>query len=786
MTVPLQANIEPQLFAPIRRIAQLLIAIVHGVFFLPQANAQQQTTLAAIGQWRDHLPYQSTIDLVKTETKVYCATPYGLFAVDLADNETERLNKTNGLSDIGISRIYYDGMEKKLIIAYTNSNIDLYDGSSTINIPAIKQKNIVGDKTVYNIFTHNGFAYLSTGIGIIVVDEKKHEIKDSYFIGSGGNYLKINGTITDGTWLYAATAAGLKKAPLNSTNLADYRTWQEVPGFGNGNINDVVLLNGSIIVSANDSLYSFKNNIRSFLYAGTLPVISIKTAESKIIVCHRNNAGASKVVVLSESGAIEKTAAQPGVISFPKQALQINGNLWTADFFGGLSKQTANGFDRFVPNGPPASASGELTIANHVLWAASGEVNNAWNYQYNRNGVLRFKADNWKTYNQYNNYPQLDTVLDFMATAIDPKDQTLWAGSYGGGLAHITTDDKVQLFKQNSSLQPASGDPTSYRVSGLAFDGGGNLWISNYGAANNISVRKPDGSFKSFRIPFFLTENAVAQMLVDDNDFKWIISPKGNGLVCFNSGANIDNTNDDQWKYFRSGLAQGNLPNNEVLAITKDKQGSIWVGTANGIGIIDCGADVFSAQGCEAVLPVVQTGQFNGYLFQGEQVQAIAVDAANRKWIGTKNGAWLISPDGITTITHFTEDNSPLLGNDVKRIAIDGQTGEVFFATFKGICSYRGTATGGAKTNKDLLVFPNPVPAGYSGTIAIKALAENAFVKITELNGRLVYQTRALGGQAVWNGQDLNRRKVAAGVYLVLVTDESRKEKTAGKIFILK
>ncbi len=786
MITPIQSYFKIITLLLSRYFTAIFLCAYQIIFLLPLANAQQNTSLTPIGLWREHLPYQNTIDLIKTENKIFCATANSLFSVDLADNDIERLSKINGLNDIGISRIGYDAIEKKLIITYTNSNIDLYDGNNTFNITDFKRKSILGDKTIYNIFTYNSLAYLSTGIGIVVVDEKKHEIKDSYFIGNGGSYVKVNGVTSDGVWLYAATADGLKRALLNSTNLADYRAWQNISSFGTGNISDVSILNNAVVVSKNDSLYSFKNNVITFLYRDAFPIISCRIAEGKLIICHRTNAGASKVVVLNENGAVEKTIAQPGIISFPKQALLVNGNVWTADFFGGLSKSTGTSFERYIPNGPPGTVSGEIAILNHVLWAGSGEVNSSWNYQYNRIGILRFKEDNWKTYDQYNGYPQLDSVLDFITIAIDPKDETLWGGSYGGGLAHITSDDKLQIFKQNSSLQPASGDPTSYRVSGLAFDTDNNLWISNYGAANNISVRKADGSFKSFRIPFFLSENAVAQIITDDNNYKWIISPKGNGLICYNSGSNIDVTNDDQWKYFRNGVGQGNLPNNEILSIAKDKQGIIWVGTTNGIGIIDCGADVFSPQGCNAILPVVQTDQFAGYLFQGEAVQAIAIDGANRKWIGTKNGVWLISPDGDKTILRFTEDNSPLLNNDVKKIAIDGQTGEVFFATFKGICSYRSTATDGNSFNQNLLVFPNPVPAGYAGTIAIKGLAENAFVKITELNGRLVYQTRALGGQAVWNGLDLNKRKVNAGVYLVLITDETRKEKAAAKIFVLK
>lgn len=265
---------------------------------------------------------------------------------------------------------------------------------------------------------------------------------------------------------------------------------------------------------------------------------------------------------------------------------------------------------------------------------------------------------------------------------------------------------------------------------------------------------------------------------------KWIVSP-GNGLICFNTGQSIDNTGDDQWKLYTTGKGAGNLPSNDVLCIATDKNSFIWVGTDKGIGVVQCPQQVFTAQGCDAVLPVVQQDNFAGYLFSDEMVQTIAVDGADRKWVGTKNGVWLLSPDGAAIIYRFTDDNSTLLSNDVKKITIDGKTGEVFFATAKGICSFRSTATQGDADNTNVLVFPNPVPPGYNGTIAIRGLVDNAIVKITQLDGRLVYQTRALGGQAVWNGKNYKGGSVATGVYLVLVSDDSRTEKIATKIVFI-
>jgi ligand-binding sensor domain-containing protein len=349
----------------------------------------------------------------------------------------------------------------------------------------------------------------------------------------------------------------------------------------------------------------------------------------------------------------------------------------------------------------------------------------------------------------------------------------------------MNENKSIQVYKQNSPLKSPPSQANVYNVSGLAFDQQNNLWVANYGSPQQLHVLKADGNWKSFTIPFALNENAVSQIVIDDVNQKWIISPKGNGLICFSDGNTIDNTGDDHWRMFKMGIGNGNLPDNNVLSIVKDKDDFIWVGTSAGVAIIPCLSEIFSNTSCEAVIPIVQSGGFNNFLFHDEQVQCMAVDGGNRKWVGSRNGIWLISPDGEQTIYHFTEDNSPLLSNDVRKITIDGTTGEVFFSTAKGISSFRSTATEGGPGNSNVLVYPNPVPPGYLGQIAIRGLVNNAIVKITELDGRLVYQTRALGGQAIWNGQDYHGRRVASGIYLVMVTDDNRKENLATKIVFL-
>lgn len=757
----------------------LIITLLTSIY---QSAAGQ---LPPIGQWREHLPYSNAKQVTDGNDKIWAATDFSLFSIDKDENSIDRWSAVNGLSETGIRCIGWNNSNSTLIIAYNNSNIDLLSNGSVRTISAIKNSTQPGDKTIYRIFCTNNLVYLSTGIGIIVIDPVKREVKDTYILGFAGDKIKVNSVSADNSFLYAATAEGLKKAPLNSGNLADYRNWQLVSGSNGlpaGEPKQVITVANDIIVNCNDSLYIQQSGNWTLLYRDGWKISDLQPAADKIIASETlSNNG--RVIRISKSGNIEQTVQDNRFTSSPVQTVFTNNEYWIADSVMGLSKFSSNSFQSYLPNSPLSVASGDMKAFKGKLWVAAGAVNSSFQPAGNKKGIFEFSGNQWKNYSR-NTIPAFDSLPDSYVLAIDPSNETLWAGSMGGGLFSLR-DNTVTIYKQNSPLQPASFAPGSYRISGLAFDVENNLWISNYGAPQNLHVRKKDGNWRSFSIPFPLNESAAGAIVIDDLNQKWIIAPNQQGLICFNHGSSIDNAADDRWKWYRSGQGNGNLPDNDVRCIVKDRNSFIWVGTRRGIGIIQCPQEVFSNQGCEALLPVVQQDNFAGYLFRDEEVQTIAVDGADRKWVGTKNGVWLISADADKTIYRFNTSNSPLPDNDVNRIAIDETTGEVFFSTAKGIVSFRSTATDGASNNNNILVFPNPVPPGYSGTIAIRGLVNNAIVKITELDGRLVYQTRALGGQATWNGKNYKGQQIASGVYLVLVNDDGKQEKAVSKIVFL-
>ena len=245
----------------------------------------------------------------------------------------------------------------------------------------------------------------------------------------------------------------------------------------------------------------------------------------------------------------------------------------------------------------------------------------------------------------------------------------------------------------------------------------------------------------------------LAKLLIDKNDQKWI-QLKNNGLIVFDERRQGIKT-----RKLTNSENSGNLASNRVYSFAEDLEGEIWIGTDNGVSVFYDSNTIF--QGENATQVVVTLGDYNSYLLEGQQINDIEIDGANRKWFATNNsGVIVTSASGVEEIYHFTTENSPLFSNKVLDIEMNGVTGEVFFVTEKGIISMRSESTQGNTDFSEVLVFPNPVKPDYSGPITIKGLITDAVVKITDVSGNLIYETIATGGQAVWDGKSFDGQKI--------------------------
>lgn len=745
-------------------------------------HAQQRP----IGYWRSHLPYNTSVSAAwNGGDTLYVATEKSFYIYNIATKESEGFSKVEGMADVGMSYIAYDEKTRTVILAYENSNIDLFEDGSFYNLPDLKQKNITGGKAINHIYTSSGLAYVSTDAGILVIDLDKKEIKETYNFTVNGNNIAIKSLSIDGNFIYAATDKGLYRNTRNAINLQNFSSWAKLDT--TRAFISVAAYESKIFVAAADTLFVLDNNNLKYIYRTDTNIRHLDAATDGVWISEGYNT--------TFTGKGKKMSADYSFIDsfktngYCNQLVQSRvDNIWVVDAFNGLNIREYKGdpYRIITPQGPSSFPSYDLYVHKNELWVAHGGYNEKLKANESGAGFSGYVDGKWKVYKLGDYKPFGDTMKDF-SKIIKDNNGVLYAGSAQSGLFILKPDGSTEYYKQNSFIDPSSVSSTWHIVGGFAIDNNDNLWMTAYGAKRELVVKTKDGLWHPLTVPIFRSgiQNAAASIIVDDNNLKWYATTGGGGgVIVYDDNNTPESAFDDRYRQLLSGKGTGGLADNEVYCLAKDKNGSIWIGTKNGISIVSCAAQVIDGS-CEAENRIVQYDKFAGYLFQEEIIKTIAVDGANRKWIGTNNGVWLISEEGDKVINRFTADNSPLPSNLIQKIVIDPATGDVYIGTEQGLVSYRGTATDGGKENTDVKVFPNPVKSGYNGTIAIKGLVENADVRITDISGQLVYRTKALGGQAVWNGVDYTGRRPQSGVYLVFITNKDGSQTNVAKMVFM-
>lgn len=745
---------------------------------------QIQAQDLAIGDWRSHLPYTFAVSVTQSDEAIYFAGTESVFSMNKIDNSIELFNKVTGLSDAGIQRINFNKHNNTLLIAYSNSNMDLVlADNSVINISAIKDEGITGDSKIYHIRFQEQFAWLSTGFGVVKLDTENAEIRFTTFTN-----LQVNSTAIYEDFIYASTEDGLYRTNLNTTELyqANFANWEKIddtyglPSAYYSNVNEA--FSGKLYADVNDTLFVYDGNEWAFFYHEDRAIASLNGGVSKLIAA-RNGSG-DRVNLIALDGTAQ-SISNGNLVGSTAEAIQdANGVVWIADRFRGAgSFDTATGSPQeYDVDGPQSSSVGEIVVHEGEVWVAATSVKPLWQRRNKSDGFYQYAQNEWSNYRP-ESFPDLGqrNYLDFVSIAVRPSDGHVFAGSYTGGLLEFDGTEMTYYNDSNSPLERPIGDEFSVRIAGLTFDRNDNLWMTNYASPTPIAVLEPDGTWHTFTPS--LSYSFPTQIVVDFNGYKWFASGQSaNGFLVFDDGGTFNDTSDDRYKVINKNNSE--MESDAIKSLALDLDGNMWVGTGKGLVVFECTGQIFD-DGCAGRKPVFEEGEDDEYLFKDITINTIAIDGANQKWVGTDVGLFLLDEDVEEELLEFNTQNSPIFSDEIIDVAIDGNTGEVFIGTGKGIISYRAEATDGRGFFSNVYAFPNPVRPDYEGPIAIKGLVENANIKITDVSGTLVYETTALGGQAVWDGNDYNGRRAASGVYIVYATSRDGLTRMATKVLLM-
>ncbi len=774
---------------------KLFITILIFILALP-VRAQVR-----VGEWEDQLSFGQAISLVEARGIIWCATRSGLFSYDPASETIAKWSKVNGLSDVEIACLAYSEEHNTLIVAYSNSNIDLLKNHRIINIPDIKRKAISGSKRINSIQIENDEALLSCGFGIIRLNLVRNEVASTYYIGPDGSHIEVYETMVfHYDSIFAATEKGIYKASKYDPDLENFRSWSLVPGqpFSGEAYNHLAYHDGTLwashlSTSGNvDSIFTYDgyewewfpryyNDIRRMRFIGD---------ELMVVSSYQINFIGTDGILHRNINHYWEDIINPGDLMVDKQ-----GTAWIADRdFGLIITRDFSEFIRRKPEGPRDRKTFDLAVAGGDLWIASGGYDASWNNIWNNSGVSAKLDGSWKAFTP-NTVLAWGDIRDIVDLAVDPADEHhVFGASWGSGVLEFRDGEYIGVYNDTNTdgaLQSIFAGHPYIRIGGLAFDSHNNLWVTNSGVQNPVSVMKPDGTWQNFAYGQYLGDAFTGQIVITSGDIKWIQLPKGFGLFAFDNGKDLTDVADDRHaKVTVNALSPKLNIMNDVYSIATELDGTkLWVGTSSGVVVYYAPYMVFNEDDdFYAIQPSVDLG--DGYyhgLLATETVTAIAVDGANRKWFGTRSsGVFLTNPEGTGLIQTFNMSNSPLLSNNIVSIAIDHQSGVVHFGTEAGVVSYRGTATRAESYEGAVYAFPNPVRPGYSGPITVKGLPADAAVRITDLAGGLVFEGESLGGQIVWDGTNRSGSQVATGVYLVLASTADQTGKAVTKILIVR
>ena len=741
--------------------------LLFGLFAPLNAGAQG----IPVGTWRAHFPLRATHSIAALESEILVASEYGLLRYDPVEKVMMAATAVDGISDVGLTSLAASPDGKTALIGYEDGGLDLWTENDTRRISDIPASGAYPGKSSISavVFATEHRAFAATGFGVVEINLAFGVIQGTYLLRSDGGTTPCYDLSVQGDSLFVASESGLWSVHLQDP-LYLPASWQK-----NAFWADVPMAHLAVLPNAKMA-HPMGDESVWLEAAGAWTQVALDTTDAPVLRRLRASAGHFLVVrsygvtTVAASGALGATISSGYGNNegfSPYDAFEdAAGTLWTANKGRGLTffDNPSYAQHRAVQD-PISSQSYALKASPEGLHVLTGAVDPTWTATYTNEGIMHFDGSRWTALQE----AALGGAKDILDVCYDPADPEHWfAACWGKGILEFQGGMLVQTWNHtNSTLQTAAGSgPNDVRTGGLCWGEDGALWVSN--ALSGLPLHRYDpatGQWQGYPAGSFNGET-VKTLLQDEDGVFWLQSRTEGWMAIQVTGTSTST------RRLTKGVGSGNLPSSTVAAALFDADGELWLGTSDGLVVCFSPYNAFNGKSIDAQALLVAENGINQKVLAGQNILSMVVDGANRKWIGTSDaGVFLLSPDGLETIHHFTKENSPLLSNRVQALYVDPASGEVFMGTNRGLLSYRGTATQTADRFSAVEVFPNPLQPQDYGPISVRGLVPNSYVKVTNTNGRLLYEGYATGGQFTWDTYSLDGSRAPSGIYLFWITD---------------
>lgn len=732
--------------------------------------------------WKDYFSYNNIRAISASSNKTYVATENAVFVLQEGQAGVSVFNTVNGFKISDITAIAHSEDYKKIIVGSQTGLVVIIDEETgtiyTLSDIVSKTSYTGQEKRINDIYTYAGYAYLATGYGVTAVRLYDAHFGDSYFIGDEGESKNVKNVTVIDNQLYANIEdLGIKRASINA-NMINYANWET---YSYSLWFSIINFNGRLAgIKADRTFNYFENDVAVFADDVSGGIDRLNTYGDQITVY-----GQEVIRTYNQYYNFVGELIFDDATGRFNAALAKNNNLLIGSNTKGLLSKSVDENTLSILSPEGALSNDYFRIYNgddQYLWSIYGGYNNFFNpypYGLTTYGINRLNLSN----NQWDivEYNQIEPFRAMSHISVNPREPNyIYFGSFFDGMMKMEkngnlSDVQIQKFNQNNSGLTAidTENNQDVRVNGPVFDSQGNGWLTNSLVNRPLRSYSSTGEWQSYQPNALNQISSYIAPVIDRNNTKWIGSYHI-GVIAFNEQNNRSATVTD-------------LPSNTVFSLAIDHRNQLWIGTYYGIRVVPS-PESFSSQTQIASnsIIIMEEGRAQE-LFYRQTVLKIKVDGSNNKWVSIAGaGVFLISDNGQNTIYHFDKDNSPLPDNDVVDIEINDQTGEVFFATKNGMVSFQNYATSPLENLNNVYVYPNPVRPEHADVINISGLSAEATIKITDVNGNLVHETKSLGGTVQWDTTNFSGTKVKTGVYMIFISSRDGSDTTVKKVMIVR
>lgn len=706
---------------------------------------------------------------------LWVATTGGVFRYDPTTDSFNVFRTTEGLLRLTALAVGYDDLSKMLYVGSDNGAISIYHTDErrwnySTEITAISRP----DKKINGFRFYNGNTYVLTAFGVAVYNPEDSTFGDSYTrFGDFPSFIPAHDILAFRDTLWVATEFGLAWAPERGKILTDPKSWT-IAGLQEG-LSDttysLAVSGGNLQIATGRGV--FQRIDGTFQRRGDLPPVPFKLTRAGDVVMAWSGANLFQY----DNSTFSFKQIQSAGIEIQVAAAASNGKFALATNRDGIAIPVADTLRYLFPNSPVSNAvTGLVKGKGGGIWVGTATGGG------DGSGISTLQNEVWESFS-FPTTPQLPSNSTWSIG--NGADSSVWVGLFPGGFIQITDDGWKNYNAQNSPLIGINGSEKNYVIGAGAAEHNGRTWLVNWDNTSAIGPvlvaqlrpgeQSVDGSgFVSYRSPYPRTYRYIA---IDRNGTKWLGADGGlslQGLQWFRDTGSVPTTNRGVW-----GIITTNdgLPSNQQSALLVDPDGEVWIGTPAGLVVL-----VNPSFMLNRGRPTFRTVR----ALRDVGIRAIAVDALNRKWVGTDQGVYVMNLDGTELLERYTVDNSPLVDNSVRSILTDYATGDVYIGTANGMNRVSTPAVESPETVTSIVASPQPFIVPTNEPLRLTGLPADASVKILTVSGLLVRQFQSPGGAvAFWDGLDGDGRMVPSGVYLVVAGAEQGEQTVVGKIAVI-